>query len=88
LGARYLKQLLSQFDGRYAAVFAAYNAGGKRSKQWLAQSHGLPLDIWIENIPYKETRQYVTAVIQNLLIYQQRLAQNTIPYQTWLAPMP
>jgi soluble lytic murein transglycosylase len=32
----------------------------------------MPADIWIETIPYKETREYVTNVLAYALIYQQR----------------
>ena len=70
-GAYYYQKLLTQFDGHYAIALAAYNAGPQRVKQWLPESETLPADIWIETIPYKETREYVINVLAYALIYQQ-----------------
>lgn len=84
LGGRYISQLIKQFNEHYPAALAAYNAGAKHSQQWLMMSPKLPIDIWIETIPYKETRQYVFTVIQNWLIYQFRLGKQQSPIHTWL----
>lgn len=74
LGSAYLEKLLKRFDGRYLPAIASYNAGPNRVKQWLGfEKDAVPGDIWLETIPYKETRNYVSAVITNSLIYQQRL---------------
>ncbi|MDT8282211.1 MAG: transglycosylase SLT domain-containing protein, partial [Gammaproteobacteria bacterium] len=71
-GAFYYQKLLNQFDGNYAIALAAYNAGPQRVKKWLPETLAMPADIWIETIPYKETREYVTNVLAYVLIYQQR----------------
>jgi len=71
-GAFYYQKLLKQFDGNYAIALAAYNAGPHRVKKWLPKTQAMPADIWIETIPYKETREYVTNVLAYALIYQQR----------------
>lgn len=74
LGSRYLNQLLNQFDGNRILAAAAYNAGPHRVKQWLAKSdRQLPFDIWIETIPFKETRGYVQNVLAFSVIYGHRL---------------
>jgi len=70
-GAYYYQKLLTQFNGHYAIALAAYNAGPNRVKQWLPETETLPADIWIETIPYKETREYVINVLAYALIYQQ-----------------
>ncbi len=77
-GAFYFKKLLRQFGGHYALAAAAYNAGANKIKRWLPGSHALPADIWIENIPYKETRGYVASVLMYALIYQQRLQRDSL----------
>lgn len=77
-GSFYFKKLLKQFGGHYLLATAAYNAGANRVKRWLPESKALPGDIWIEAIPYKETRGYVSAVLQYALIYQKRLQRNTL----------
>jgi len=69
-GSYYYSKLLSQFNGNYALALAAYNAGPNRVKKWLPEET-LPVDIWIETIPYQETRDYVTSVLVYAMIYQQ-----------------
>ena len=71
-GSYYFKQLLSRFKGHFALATAAYNAGPGRVKSWLPNDEVVPADIWIETIPYKETRKYVSSVLTYALIYQQR----------------
>ena len=51
--------------------FAAYNAGPNRVKRWLPDE-SVPADIWIETIPFRETREYVATVLVYSMIYQQR----------------
>jgi len=74
-GSYYYQKLLTQFDGNYALALAAYNAGPNKVKKWLPDET-LPADIWIETIPYRETREYVTSVLAYALIYQQRMQSN------------
>jgi soluble lytic murein transglycosylase len=64
LGAGYLSLLLERFGEPLAAV-AAYNAGPDAVLRWNRDRSGLPLDAWVESIPYRETRQYVRAVVEN-----------------------
>lgn len=71
-GSYYYQKLLKKFDGNYALALAAYNAGSENVKRWLPESGSVPADIWIETIPFHETRDYVTAVLTYTLIYQQR----------------
>ncbi|MGZ4959747.1 MAG: transglycosylase SLT domain-containing protein [Methylomonas sp.] len=77
-GSFYYKKLLNQFNGHHLLATAAYNAGANRVKRWLPESKALPGDIWIESIPYKETRGYVSSVLLYALIYQQRLQRNAL----------
>jgi soluble lytic murein transglycosylase len=72
-GSYYYKKLLQQFNGEYLLAAAAYNAGAGKVKRWLPDNTPLPGDIWIESIPYKETRGYVSSVLFYAMIYQQRL---------------
>ena len=54
---------------------AAYNAGPNRVQKWLP-NYDIAADIWIETIPFKDTRQYVQNVITNTVIYQKLLGIN------------
>lgn len=76
-GSYYYQKLLNQFDGHYALALAAYNAGPSRVKKWLPDE-SIPADIWIETIPFRETRDYVTSVLVYAMIYQQRINSNEL----------
>ncbi len=73
LGTRYLKQLSDKYQGNRVLATASYNAGPYRVKKWLTKLDDLPADIWIENIPFKETREYVKSVLAYQQIYQYHL---------------
>ncbi len=70
LGTRYLRKLLDKNKGNPVLATASYNAGPYRIKRWLKGAKVLPADIWIETIPYKETRNYVKSVLAYQEIYQ------------------
>jgi soluble lytic murein transglycosylase len=75
LAAAHLGELLAEQRGSYILTFAAYNAGGKRVKQWIdaygdPRKPGVdPID-WVERIPFTETRNYVQRVTENLGVYR------------------
>ena len=83
LGSAYLDQLLSIYKGSYILTLAAYNAGPSRVNSWI-KKYGDPRsdDIssvnWIELIPFKETRNYVQRVIENVQVYS-FLDKNNLP---------
>lgn len=73
LGAAYLSQVHSQFNGNRVLASAAYNAGPGRVRQWLRGANHLAFDVWVESIPFDETRQYVQNVLSYAVIYGQKL---------------
>lgn len=73
LGAAYLSQIYGQFKGNRVLASAAYNAGPGRVRQWLRNAQHLPFDVWVENIPFDETRQYVQNVLTYSVIYGEKL---------------
>lgn len=78
LGTRYLSQVLQDFGGNRILATAAYNAGPNRVKQWLQRSREtpLPFDVWIETIPFGETRNYVESVLTYAVIYGHRTGEH------------
>lgn len=80
IGSRYFKSLVERFHNNRILAAAAYNAGPERVSKWLSKSAGTqPFDIWIELIPFKETRGYVKNVLMYATIYGHRLgAENRI----------
>ena len=75
LGTKYLRKLLDMSKGNQVIATASYNAGPYRVRSWLKNSDSLPADIWIETIPYKETREYVKSVLAYQQIYQSKDGQ-------------
>lgn len=75
LGSSYFKQMLDRYNNNRVAAIAAYNAGPGRIDNWLRNSGSRPLDVWVENIPYRETRGYVQNVLAFSVIYQDMLGQ-------------
>lgn len=73
LGAAYLSQVHAQFGGNRVLASAAYNAGPGRVRQWLRGANHLAFDVWVETIPFDETRQYVQNVLSYSVIYGQKL---------------
>lgn len=76
LGSNYLRQLQQRYDGNRILATAAYNAGPGRISRWLQeQPQKVGADVWIETIPYRETREYVQSVMAFSLIYGHRLGR-------------
>jgi soluble lytic murein transglycosylase len=73
LGTQYMRYLMDKMDNNPILATASYNAGWRRVKQWQPEKDNVPLDLWIETIPYKETRNYVKAVLAYQQIYSQHL---------------
>ncbi len=76
LGTTYLRQLLDRVDEQYPLAIASYNAGYHRVIKWIPQDAPQDFDLWIETIPYKETREYVKAVLAYQQVYEQLLGNN------------
>jgi len=62
LGTAYLREVLDQYDDNEILATASYNAGPHRVKAWLPELTTLPSDVWVDTIPFDETRAYVKAV--------------------------
>jgi soluble lytic murein transglycosylase len=88
LGAYYFKKLLQRFNGHVALAAAAYNAGPARVAKWLPNGNAMPADIWIETIPFRETRKYVASVLFYSIIYQYRLNKSGLKLQDLMAAIP
>lgn len=71
LGSAYLAELSERYEGQPILATAAYNAGPGAVERW-PRSEDLPIDLWIETITYKETREYVPRVLAFKVIYDWR----------------
>ena len=73
LGTTYLSQMSERYDGNRILATAAYNAGPHRVDRWMPQTGTVDARIWIENIPFNETRSYVRRVMAAKTIFEWRL---------------
>ncbi|MBS2020057.1 MAG: transglycosylase SLT domain-containing protein [Deltaproteobacteria bacterium] len=69
LGALYLRELLDKLGNDTALASGAYNAGPEAIQRWRARAKGQTLDVFVETIPFLETRGYVVRVMGNLARY-------------------
>jgi len=87
-GSTYLRTLLDQLNEHPVLAAAAYNAGPHRVERWRPAERNVSADLWIENIPYRETREYVRRVITYTAIYEQRLGRKSVRLSERLVPIP
>ncbi len=73
LGTSYLGQMAERYGGNRVLATAAYNAGPHRVDKWLPESGSLDARVWIENIPFNETRKYVKRVLSAQAIFHWRM---------------
>ena len=69
LGTQYLREMLDRYDGRVIPAIASYNAGPEAVDRWMARFGRLADDAFAEEIPYRETRNYVRKVLRNVYGY-------------------
>ena len=74
-----MKKMLDKFDGNMILATAAYNAGPHRVSKWLPKHGCEQPDIWVEQIPFNETRKYVSRVLYFANIYDWRLETEIKP---------
>ncbi len=78
MGTYYLRKMFDMFEGNHILAEAAYNAGPGRAKRWAKANPCLPADIWIELIPFNETRNYVRSVSLYTSIFEARLGYRKV----------
>lgn len=78
LAAKLLSSLKARFQGALAPTIASYNADKERVQVWWEAAKGLPEELFIDSIPYQQTRAYVRQVLANYAMYQ-RSGQSASP---------
>jgi len=73
LGSAYYYDLMTRYDNNRVKALAAYNAGPSRVARWSGGE--VPVDQWVDSLPFGETREYVQAVLTYAVIYQVRSGQ-------------
>lgn len=75
IGVAYLKQLITRYNQHPVLVAAAYNAGPTQVNYWIKNHPPKEMDIWIDTLPWHETRNYLKNIIAFYAVYQYRLKQ-------------
>ena len=88
LGTRYIQSLLSRTGGHHVLATASYNAGPHRVRGWLPDAGEVEAAVWIDNIPFTETRRYVRRVLAYGAIYEHRLGQPPTRLSEKMRPVP
>jgi soluble lytic murein transglycosylase len=86
LGATFLRELNERFGGQWLPALAGYNAGPNAARRWLP-AQALDPDIWIENIPYNQTRGYVQKVLWHVTVHKWRSTGKPQPPAALLQPV-
>ena len=85
IGSAYLKLMSDWFHGSMILATAAYNAGPNNVRRWLPKDGCMEADIWIEKIPFNETRKYVQRILYFASIYDWRRQREIIPLKQRMA---
>ncbi|MDR3425915.1 transglycosylase SLT domain-containing protein [Silvimonas sp.] len=86
-GAFYLRYILDRLGGQAILATAGYNAGPGRAKAWQDDTRQLDPIVYIETIPFEETRDYVKKVMANAQLYGASFGESE-SFHTRLAPIP
>lgn len=86
LGSAYLKELSTQFGDHPALVIAGYNGGYGNVGRWLKARGNLPFDLWVEDIPYGQTRNYTKRVLTTYWTYDWLYGKTRVPTVGFVLP--
>lgn len=86
IGIAYLKQLKNHYKQHPVLIAAAYNAGPRQVNYWLKNHPPKEMDIWIDTLPWHETRNYLKNIIAFYAVYQYRLQQKP-SLQSFMEPL-
>jgi soluble lytic murein transglycosylase len=86
IGCHYLTVLRGQFPDNPLLAIPGYNAGAGAPKKWITSHPADDFDLWVEHIPYEETRNYTKRVIGTMAAYELLYARDR-PSEALRAPM-
>lgn len=88
IGTSFLTSLLRRYSGSLPMAAAAYNAGPHRVRQWRPAGDCQPADVWIDSIPFRETRRYVRTALFYYVVYQHRMEKQIKPLSNMMQAIP
>jgi soluble lytic murein transglycosylase len=87
IGTHYIRYTFELMNGQAVMATAAYNAGPSRAKRW-QPTEPMEAAIYIESIPFAETRSYVQKVMANAQMYVPRLGRSALSLKSRLGVIP
>ncbi|WP_069472007.1 transglycosylase SLT domain-containing protein [Candidatus Marithrix sp. Canyon 246] len=79
LGSAYLRMMLNMFNNNHILATAAYNGGPTNAKRWAKAHPCVAPDIWVELIPFSQTRKYVKRVLSYAAMFESRMVDKVKP---------
>lgn len=86
LGSAYLRQMTDRYGGQFVLTVASYNAGPNAVARWLPDAP-LAADVWIENVPYTETRKYVERIAWHIAVHDWQTSGKIRDFDQLLQPV-
>lgn len=86
LGSAYLRQMTDRYGGQFVLTVASYNAGPNAVARWLPEAP-LDADVWIENVPYNETRKYVQRIAWHIAVHDWQTTGRIRDFDELLQPV-
>ncbi len=88
LGVYYLNDIKHELMKHPVLAIAAYNAGKSRVREWLRRTISTPVDVWIETVPFRETRNYLRNILAYSVVYEKRLGLPVRRIRERMPPIP
>lgn len=87
LGTTYLRELLDKYGNNSVLASGAYNAGPGAVERWLGRGYPPETAMWVETLPYRETREYIPRVLAFAAIYDWRLSRPVTRVSSRMPPL-
>jgi soluble lytic murein transglycosylase len=78
VGSAYMADLKDQFDGLYEAIAASYNGGEDNAARWLNRSKPKDPGVFVAEVGFAETKNYVLKVMNNYRVYRQLYTEDLV----------
>lgn len=84
LGTAFVHDLLDRWHGSFIPTVASYNASEKAISGWVKSRYRGDALVFIEDVPYEETRNYIKLVMRNFIFYKRLNSGGTsVPFPEW-----
>ncbi len=86
-GSFHIEELVRKFKGNHALAIGSYNAGETAIRRWVRADPDVDMDVFVESIPYTQTRRYTRRVLKSYGIYRHLYSRDLVGFNLWKTPM-